>query len=254
MRKDDAVRNNVATRLFHAATVVVVGVLLGTGWWLRTGQEGRPSLLADWLQEPDTEIHRTAGWVLLGLAGAAVTLGVRGAWTFVRETLRVNRGDGRWFLRWPLGALTGRMGTHRGHFDPGQRLLNLGVVACLGVLAVTGTAMTTLSGGETFATMVRLHRGATYVLSGLIAGHLLMVSGVLRAYRGVWRAMVTGRVPPATSRRLWPAEAPGGPRAAGERDRGDEDADPAESAADAAGHDGGRDAGHDAGHGARLER
>jgi cytochrome b subunit of formate dehydrogenase len=201
-------RNNLATRGFHAANIVVVGVLLGTGWWLRTGHEGQPTVLADVLNEPDTEIHRTAGWVLVGLAGAGLTLGIRGAWTFVRETLRVNRGDGHWFLRWPIGALTGRMAPHRGHFDPGQRLLNIGIVASLGTLIVTGIALTTLSGGPTFATMVRVHRGATYVLSGLIAGHLLVVSGVLRAYRGVWRAMVTGRVPSATARRLWPAATP----------------------------------------------
>jgi cytochrome b subunit of formate dehydrogenase len=206
--RGDVVRNNVATRLFHAGTVVVVGALLGTGWWLRTGHEGRPSLLADALGEPDTEIHRTAGWVLVGLAAAGLTLGARAAWTFARETARANRGDGRWFLRWPIGAVTGRMAPHRGHFDPGQRLLNVGIVASLGTLAVTGIAMTTLSGGPTFATMVRVHRGATYVLTGLVAGHLLVVSGVLRAYRGVWRAMVTGRVSRATARRLWPAEAP----------------------------------------------
>jgi cytochrome b subunit of formate dehydrogenase len=201
-------RDNLATRCFHGATVVVVGVLLGTGWWLRTGHEGRPSLLADVLAEPDTEIHSTAGWVLLGLAGMGVTLGVRGAWTFVRETVRIDRGDGLWFLRWPAGVLTRRLAPHRGHFDPGQRLLNLGIVGSLGTLIVTGIALTTLSGGSTFATMVRVHRGTTYVLTALVAGHLVVVSGILPAYRGVWRAMVTGRVPRATTRRLWPAEVP----------------------------------------------
>jgi cytochrome b subunit of formate dehydrogenase len=185
---------------------VLVGVLLGTGWWLRTGHEGRPSLLADALGEPDTEIHRRAGWGLVALAAVGVTLGCRAAWTFVRETVRVDRGDGRWWARWPLGALTGRMAPHRGHFDPGQRLLNVGIVGSLGTLIVSGIAMTTLSGGPTFATMVRVHRGATYVLSGLVAGHLVIVSGILPAYRGVWRAMITGRPPATTRRRLWPAD------------------------------------------------
>jgi cytochrome b subunit of formate dehydrogenase len=200
------VRNNLATRGFHAATVVIVGVLLGTGWWLRTGHEGRPSLLADVLDEPDTEIHRIGGWVLVAVAGVGVTLGIRGTWTFVRETVRVDRGDGRWFARWPVGVMTGRMAPHRGHFDPGQRLLNLGIVASLGALVVSGIALTTLKGGPTFATMVRVHRGATYVISALVAGHLVVVSGILPAYRGVWRAMVTGHVPRPTARRLWPAE------------------------------------------------
>ncbi len=123
-----------------------------------------------------------------------------------RETARVDRGDGRWFLRWPWGAATGRFAPHRGHFDPGQRIANLAFVATLGTLIVTGVAMTTLSGGPTFATMVRIHRGATYVLTALVVGHVLVVSGVLPGYRGAWRAMVSGRVTRATARRLWPGD------------------------------------------------
>lgn len=205
------VRNTRPTRWYHGATFVVTSVLLATGWWLRAGQEGRPSALARVLDTPDTEVHRTAGWVLVGLAAAGITLGVRAAWTFARETLRVDRGDGRWFLRWPAGALTGRFRPHRGHFDPGQRLANIAFVATLGTLVVTGVAMTTLSGGPTFATMVKVHRAATYVLTALVVGHVLLVSGLLPGYRGAWRAMVGGRVRRATARRLWPEEAGGTP-------------------------------------------
>src|SRR5690606_5856312 len=140
-------RNNRATRWFHAA-VAAVTVLSGfTGWWLRTGREGDPSVLAELLDAPDTEVHRQAGWVLVAFAAAAVTLGARAARTFARETLRLDRGDGRWFRRWPVGALTGRFAPHRGHFDPGQRLANLAFVASLAVLIVSGIALTTLSGG-----------------------------------------------------------------------------------------------------------
>ena len=199
------VRNNRATRWFHAATFLTSTVLLATGWWLRTGREGQPSVLADVLDTPDTELHRTAGWALVGVAACGLTLGVRAAWNFVRETVRVDRGDGRWFRRWPGGALTGRFAPHRGHFDPGQRLANIAFVATLGTLIGSGVALTTLSGGPTFASLVKVHRGATYALTALVAGHLLVVSGLLPGYRGAWRAMIgRGRVPPATARRLWP--------------------------------------------------
>lgn len=213
-REPPVVRDNAATRAFHAATALVTFVLLATGWWLRSGREGRPSALAELFGTPDTEIHRTAGWVLTGLAVAGATLGVRAAWTFVRETARVDRGDGRWFLRWPLGAVTGRFAPHRGHFDPGQRLANVAFVVTLGTLIGSGVALTTLSGGPTFATLVRVHRGATYVLTALVVGHLLVVAGLLPGYRGVWRAMVgRGRVRTETVRRVWPRDAPGdGPR------------------------------------------
>ena len=72
------VRNNAATRWFHAATVAVTAVLLATGWWLRAGREGRPSLIARVLDAPDTEVHRWAGWLLVAVLAAGVTLGVRG--------------------------------------------------------------------------------------------------------------------------------------------------------------------------------
>lgn len=204
----DVVRNNLATRGFHAATAVTTVVLLGTGWWLRSGREGRPSVLADVLDTPDTEVHRIAGWVLAGLVAGALTLGVRGAWTFARETARIDRGDRRWFRHWPAGALTGRFAPHRGRFDPGQRVANIAFVLTLGTLIASGIALTTLTGGSTFATLVRVHRGATYVLTVLVVGHIVVVSGVLPGYRGAWRAMVgRGRVPADTVRRLWPASA-----------------------------------------------
>ena len=198
-------RNTRAARRLHTALYLVTFVLLATGWWLRTGHEGQPTVLADLLGTPDTEVHRTAGWVLVGLAVGGPVAGLRGTRTFVRETLRVDRGDGGWFRRWPRGTLTGGFGRHRGHFDPGQRLMNLALVGAFGAVIVSGVSLTVLSGGPTFATMVRVHRGATYMLTALVAGHLVVATGLLPGYRGVWRAMHgRGRVPEATARRLWP--------------------------------------------------
>jgi len=198
-------RYNRPARWFHSSTYLVVGVLLGTGWWLLRGGEGEPSPLAELLEQPDTDLHRAAGWALASLGAIGLTLGIRAAWTFGRETLRVDRGDGRWFLHWPRGALTGRFAPHRGHFDPGQRLANILFVGTLGTLVVSGLLLTTLHGGSTFALMVKVHRYATYVLTPLVIGHVLIALGLLPGYRGVWRAMHWGgRVPLATARRLWP--------------------------------------------------
>jgi formate dehydrogenase subunit gamma len=203
------VRNNRRARLLHTAFYVVTLVLLFTGWWLLSGHEGRPSVLARLVDEPDVELHRQAGWALAAFAVVAVTLGARGAFTFVRETLRIDRGDGRWLARFPRGALTGRFTRHRGHFDPGQRIANIAFVATLGTLIGTGIGLTTVHGGPTFVWLDHVHRLATYVLAVLVAGHVLVAVGVLPGYRGVWRAMhLGGRVPAATARRLWP-ETPG---------------------------------------------
>src|SRR5690606_41502355 len=66
-RGDAVVRNNLATRLFHAAVALSSFALLGTGLWLDSGPEGQPSLLAELLSTPDVEVHRLPGRVLGGL-------------------------------------------------------------------------------------------------------------------------------------------------------------------------------------------
>jgi formate dehydrogenase subunit gamma len=203
------VRNNRWTRWLHTATYLATVVLLVTGWWLTTGHEGQPSVLARLVNEPDTELHRKAGWALVAIAAVALTIGMRGAITFVKETARVDRGDMRWLVRWPVAAITGRFSRHRGHFDPGQRIANLAFVVTLGTLIGTGAALTTLHGGPTFVVLVRIHRITTYVLTVLVVGHVLVALGILPGYRGAWRAMhLRGRTPIATVRRLWPHTVP----------------------------------------------
>jgi cytochrome b subunit of formate dehydrogenase len=202
------VRYNRRTRWFHAGVALVTLVLVATGWWLHTGHEGDPSVLARLTDRPDTELHRQAGWVLVALLGAGLSLGIRGAVRFARETVRVDRGDARWFRRWPIGAFTGRFAPHRGHFDPGQRIANVVFVASLGTLLVTGIGLTMVNTGPRLVWLLRFHRYATYVLIVLVAGHVVLALGVLPGYRGAWRSMhLGGRTPPATARRLWPESA-----------------------------------------------
>jgi hypothetical protein len=57
-----------------------------------------------------------------------------------------------------------------------------------------------------FAWSLRLHESATWVLMASIVGHLVVASGAIPAYRGVWRAMhADGRVSRMLADRLWPA-------------------------------------------------
>ena len=203
------VRYNRRTRWFHTAFYLVTLILLATGWWLRTGHDGDPSLLARLADRPDVDLHRQAGWVQMGLVAAGITLGVRAAFRFGRESVRVNRGDGRWFRCWAIGALTGRFAPHRGHFDPGQRVANVAFVVTLGTLVVTGIGLTIVKTGPDFVWLVRVHRYATYALTALVVGHVILAVGLLPGYRGAWRSMhFGGRTPESTARRLWPGSVP----------------------------------------------
>ncbi|MBF8184378.1 cytochrome b/b6 domain-containing protein [Nonomuraea sp. K274] len=198
-------RHNRRTRWFHAGVYLTTLTLLGTGWWLLAGREGRPSPLA-WLTGiPDTTLHTAVGWAFVALAVAGPAWGFRGARTFVRESVRFTRTDLWWFARWPAATLTGRFAHHDGHFDPGQRLINLMLAGGLLVLAGTGAGMASLHGGPVFALLAQVHVWTTQLITWLIAGHIAVASGVLPGYRGVWRSMhLGGRLDRSVAFRLWP--------------------------------------------------
>jgi cytochrome b subunit of formate dehydrogenase len=193
------------TRWFHTATYLTVLLLLATGWWLLAGREGRPSPLARVTGIPDTTLHNDAGWALACLAALAVTLGARAARTFLAESLRVDRGDLRWFARWPAAVLTGRFGHHRGHFDPGQRIANLAMLVLFAALIGSGVGLTVVVGGPSFVWLQRVHRWSTYAITPLLLAHILIAAGVLPGYRGVARAMhLGGRLRAEVAHRVWP--------------------------------------------------
>lgn len=136
----------------------------------------------------------------MGVAGL-----VRGLPSFARETVRIRRADLVWWRRWPAAMWTGRFARHDGRFDPGQRLMNVGLVAALGLLVASGAAMALLHGGPWFPLLAAVHRWSTYGLTALVAGHVTVAAGILPGYRGVWRSMhLGGRLDPAVARRLWP--------------------------------------------------
>ena len=199
-------RYNRRTRRYHAAVYLVTFPLLGTGWWILAGREGKPSVLARATGLSDVGLHEYAGWGLAAIAAAGLVLGIRAVVTFARDSLVFERGDGRWLARWPASAFTGRFYRHGGHFDPGQRIANVALAVSLIALIVSGIGLVSVSGGPAFVWFVRVHRWATYVATLFIAGHVVIASGVLPGYRGVWRSMHGrgGGVSEETSRRLWP--------------------------------------------------
>jgi cytochrome b subunit of formate dehydrogenase len=203
--RDTVRRNNAKTRWFHAGVYVTVLVLLFTGWWLTLGEEGEPSVLSQLVGVPDTELHEWTGWTFAGLAALGVLLGWRAARTLVVDSVRYRRSDLRWFRRWPAAVFTGRFDRHDGHFDPGQRIVNIIMIVLLVALVGSGIGLVTVSGGPEFVWYNRIHRWATYMLTPVLLGHIVIAAGVLPGYRGAWRAMhLGGRLPTRVAERLWP--------------------------------------------------
>jgi formate dehydrogenase subunit gamma len=133
-------------------------------------------------------------------------VGIRSAITFAVESLRFRRQDLHWLARWPKATMTGRFPRHEGHFDPGQRIANIVLVVLLAALVGSGVGLARLHGGPTFAVLVHVHRWATYAVTPVLIGHIVVASGVLPGYRGVWRSMhLGGHLDRGVARRLWPA-------------------------------------------------
>jgi cytochrome b subunit of formate dehydrogenase len=173
--------------------------------------EGRPALEA--ILGGHVAAAHWHRWIGFGLIGAALLVALvrpRSSGRFLLDSARFARGDLRWFASYP-GFLVRpdrrRPAPHRGHFDPGQRLLNCVIVLSFLVLSVTGIVMSFPQRvvPEAFAWSLGLHRLATWVLAAAVAGHVAVASGILPGYRGAWRAMHgDGRVPISLARALWP--------------------------------------------------
>jgi formate dehydrogenase subunit gamma len=132
------------------------------------------------------------GWALVVVTVAGGLLGWRAATTLLRDSVRYRRSDLSWFVRWPRAVMTGRFARHDGHFDPGQRIANLVMILLLVVLVGSRVGLVLVSGGPAFVWYHRLHRWSTLPFTPVIVGHVLVASGVLPGYRGVWRAMHLG--------------------------------------------------------------
>jgi len=154
--------------------------------------------------------HRWIGFALIGLAVLVTLVRSRAAWRFLRDSVTFRLADLDWFLTYPrfvTRPARAAPARHEGHFDPGQRVFNVVVLIAFLVLSVTGLFMSFPEKftPAVFAWSFRFHRWATWAIVVAAAGHVLIASGLLRAYRGVWRAMHgAGRVDVSLARRLWP--------------------------------------------------
>jgi cytochrome b subunit of formate dehydrogenase len=202
-------RNGRQARWLH--TVIYLSTLFLAYSGIAVLLEGHPALARPLGGHvPTATSHRLVGYGLLIAAALIAVVWWRAAGRFVANSVRFSRIDLRWLAGYPRMALApGRSepAPHRGHFDPGQRVFNVLLVLTFLVLGVTGIVMGMPERflPSVFGWSLRIHELATWVLIGLVAGHLLLASGLLPGYRGVWRAMhLGGRVPAATARRLWP--------------------------------------------------
>ena len=219
-------------RWLHAVVYLPTIALLATGLWLLGGQEGHPSILSRATGVADTRLHIWLGWALAAVVVLGLAAGIRAIPKFLRETVRRDHGDGRWFLRWPKAVFTGRFARHEGKWDPGQRIANLVIVVGLLVLIVTGGGLATLHGGPTFSVMAKVHKWTAILLAPVLIGHIVIAAGILPGYKGVWRSMhLGGRLKRETAERVWPAWGESlSPSAVPLNDRIDEATSTAESA------------------------
>lgn len=157
-------------------------------------------------------MHRWAGYAVVAGPLIAMVFKPKAVAAFFREASRLDAGDGAWWARFPgflLRPSSRPPARHRGHFDPGQRLMGWALVVVIAVIVATGILMVAavdLLGGA-FGVISWIHAAASVVLALLLVGHVGISAGVLKGYRGVWRAMHFpggGMVSEDLAHTLWP--------------------------------------------------
>lgn len=210
-------RNTRPTRLVHAAVYLTTfgAGLTGIALWGEDGVRAVAQMFGG--HAGSSRLHRWLGYAVAAAPAAALLLKPRAVGRFFREASRIDPGDMMWWRRFPGFLLTPARrppAPHRGHFDPGQRLMAWALVASLALLFLSGLAMVfavDLLGGA-FGLVSRIHTWSAVALALLVAGHVGIGVGILKGYRGVWRAMHSGgrgEVPEELARSLWPVWAGG---------------------------------------------
>jgi cytochrome b subunit of formate dehydrogenase len=207
---DRVLRNGPGARRFHSGVYLITGFLMFSGLsLLGEGAPGLEALLGGHVAA--AHWHRWIGFALIGLALLVMAFRPRASSRFLGNSVRFRRSEIAWFTTYPRFVLRPSRHSparHDGHFDPGQRVMNVVIVLSFVVLSATGILLSFPQAftPTAFAWSLRVHKFATWVLIAAVAGHVLVATGVLRAYRGVWRAMHRdGRVPAPLAHRLWPA-------------------------------------------------
>lgn len=197
---DHVERYGRAARWFHAVVYVLVLVLLATGWWFVFDGYRHPLLGLP------TDTHELTGVLFALVVVGYVAARVRAAIGFLRESVEREPGDLRWLAAFPKAAVTGRFPGHGGFYDPGQRVANLVMITTLGALTLTGLAVMYVPMPTTLSIFIfDVHRWASWAFTPVVLGHIVVASGILPGYRGVWRSMhLGGRLPRRVAARIWP--------------------------------------------------
>jgi cytochrome b subunit of formate dehydrogenase len=190
-------RYSRTARWFHAVVYLLVLILLATGWWYVVDRYQH--------QIGPAGLHEISGIVLVVVVVLYAMARARAVREFLRESVSRESGDGRWLKAWPQATFTGRFPHHDGRYDPGQRLANLVPLTTLAVICLSGLAMRFLPDNGQSLKALEIHRWATFAVTPVILGHIVIAAGVLPGYRGVWRSMhLGGRLPDQVAHRIWP--------------------------------------------------
>ena len=165
----------------------------------------RASPLARLAGRPDGEIHELSGYAMILVFLVWLRSACVGC---VRSSVRrraSNAGTGDGCSAGPGRPSPARFRNHSGHFDPGQRLATIVIVVLLTIVVVTGLGAIFGPSGGVRGVMFGVHRWASYALTPVLVGHIVVAAGILPGYRGVWRSMhLGGRPPVGVARRIWP--------------------------------------------------
>lgn len=203
-------RHGLSARIIHAVALVAIVVLLASGLALSDHLPASVVKLLGGHVVVD-DLHRQLGLVVTLALVVMVLVATTQICRLLYDVTTFTRSDLQWptdFVGRYIWPKDGRPAHHGGHFDPGQRVVFIGIIGSVAILGATGVYIYVAPAFPTLimAWTLRFHTVSGWVLVVCVVVHILAGSGVLPTHRGVARAMFgSGRVDQALADRLWPA-------------------------------------------------
>jgi cytochrome b subunit of formate dehydrogenase len=206
LRNDDQIpRHAFPARVFHNLHLVLYAILLFSGlqYYLPLARG------AGFLWFP-VYVHRAAGLALVAMPWPYLLMHRRRVLVFLNHYISWRKTDLLWLWRFPAYFLFPakiRLPETKDKINAGQKLVGgllIAVTALMGISGLLRLAATLLPPVILLRAQL-LHQIALLPLIALLAGHILVGSGIHPRYRGVWRSMFGGgKLTRQLAREHWP--------------------------------------------------
>ncbi|MCK8816096.1 cytochrome b/b6 domain-containing protein [Natroniella sulfidigena] len=195
-------RNSLAAQILHGSHTITCFILLITGFAFTFDYFD----LLGGVQRVQS-IHRTTGYIFILVPLVIVIFRFKGFLHFMKDMLTWYKEDIQWLGKmhsYLLDYENTEMPLVKGSHNPGQKLTGTIMIFASVIIAITGALIIFYPQLMADIDLLTIHRWSVYVLAAILVGHTFLGLGGLKQYRGMWRAMLGGKLDAKFAKKHWP--------------------------------------------------